>query len=64
MRTGASYSNRCPRCSAPPRCPCRNAEGEALPGIHFERNRARRKAIAAAMYLYAPLRYAREARLM
>jgi hypothetical protein len=53
-RKGSIYSWRCPRCSAGPGSPCIGAEGERLPGVHFERNRQRRQAIAAAFDLYRP----------
>ena len=54
-RTSALYSSRCPRCGAGYGQACRNKEGEQLPGVHFERNTERRKAIAAAFDLYRPI---------
>lgn len=54
-RKGAAFTSRCPRCSASPGQACRDAQGQPLPGTHFQRRTERQKGIAAAMYLYAPL---------
>jgi hypothetical protein len=54
-RKGSRYQWHCPQCEARVGAPCTNAEGEKLPGVHFERNRERRRAIEAAFDLYRPL---------
>ena len=61
-RKSATYSARCPRCQAPPGCPCSDKYGQRLTGVHFERDVSRRREIHAAMYLYAPLSEARYGR--
>ena len=58
MRKGANFSGHCPICGARPSAACVNKQGEKMPGVHFQRNTERRKAIAAAMYHYAPSNYA------
>jgi hypothetical protein len=54
-RRSHRFSARCPRCQAAAGFPCRNAEGQSLTGPHWERDRSRRRAIAAAFDLYRPL---------
>ena len=54
-RNGAPYASRCPKCSAAPGAPCRNSQGQPLPGVHYQRDAARRRAIQAALDLYRPL---------
>jgi hypothetical protein len=56
-RRGAQHSGRCPvvYCHAAAGQPCRNQQGGALPGVHFQRNLDRRRMIAAAFELYRPL---------
>jgi hypothetical protein len=53
---------RCPFCSAASGQPCRDREGQVLPGLHFQRVRLGRNAIAAALELYAPLGFVRRVR--
>jgi hypothetical protein len=49
------YDSSCPQCGARAGAACRNKEGQKLPGTHFQRNSNRRRAVAAAIALYAPL---------
>lgn len=53
-RKSALYSAHCPFCQAGHGQPCRNSLGQPLAGVHFQRETQKRKAIAAALYLYAP----------
>lgn len=54
-RISAPCQSHCPRCQAQPGQPCRNEQGQTLAGVHFQRQAEKRKAIAAAFYLYRPL---------
>jgi len=49
------YDSSCPQCGALAGAPCQNKEGQILPGTHFQRNSSHRRAVAAAISLYAPL---------
>ncbi len=44
---------RCPFCSAAPGSPCRGRQNETLAGVHFQRVRISRNAVAAALAYYA-----------
>jgi hypothetical protein len=61
MRKGARFTSRCPRCQASAGAPCRDKDGNPMPGVHFQRKTELRRAIDAAFYLYAPPKREREA---
>lgn len=56
MKIRLNYQIACPACHAHTGQPCTNAQGQRLPGVHFQRSTALRRATMEAFKsLYAPL---------
>lgn len=56
MKMRRDYQIPCPACRAGKGNPCKNKEGQRLPGVHLQRTQALRAAhMAAFKALYAPL---------
>lgn len=56
MRTTPYRTVRCPQCYARPGSACHDKQGQAMPGVHFQRTTAGRRNFALAInLLYSPL---------
>lgn len=51
-RSQSRFTAACPHCNAPSGSPCRGADGNQLPGVHFQRATKLRREIRAAIDFY------------
>ena len=57
MRIRTTHQVACPACRARIGQPCTGAQGERLPGVHFQRTTAfKRASLEALRALYTPIR--------